>query len=230
MANSPVPSNPDLLLPWAQNMNVKIPTQGVVLGYSPAAIAAVQNDCLETIYLLLNLKNLVKAYAKEITAYVKLKLDAPVGTASMPIPLPPPLPAPPAVLVPAGILRRLRAFAADAKHQANFTPAIGADLDILVAPRTKSTAPPKLTLVISRAGQVTLKWSKQGWSAIRVQSRPAGDVAWTDLGVKLFSPCVDTRPLAVPSTPEVREYRGCHLDGDTSLNNWSGVLVVTVTP
>ena len=230
MAQSPVPSRPELLIPWAQNVYLKIPTQGVVLGYSPAEIAAVQNDCLEVIYLLLSLKNLVKAYAKEITAYVKMKMDAPVGTVSGPIPVPPPLPAPPAVLVPAGIMQRLRTFAADVKNKANYTPAIGTDLDIRVARISKNPAPPKLILVSALAGHVTFKWSKQGWSGVKIQSRKAGDTEWTDVGVSLFSPWVDKRPLAVPHTPEVREYRVCHLDGDTPLDNWSPVLVVTVTP
>ena len=230
MAQSPVPSRPELLIPWAQNMNLKIPSQGVVLGYSAAEIAAVQNDCMEAIYLLLSLKNLVKAYAKEITAYVKMKMDAPVGTVSGPIPAPPPLPALPAVLVPAGIMQRLRTFAADVKNKANYTPAIGADLDILVARSSKNPAPPKLILVSALAGHVTFKWSKQGWTGIKIQSRKPGDAAWTDLGFDLFSPWVDKRPLAVAATPEVREYRVCHLDRDTPLDNWSPAYQVTVTP
>lgn len=55
-------------------------------------------------------------------------------------------------------------------------------------------------------------------------------IGWVNLGVDLYSPFVDTRPLAAPNTPEVREYRMCHLDGDTPLLNWSPVLVVTVEP
>jgi len=65
---------------------------------------------------------------------------------------------------------------------------------------------------------------------VKVQSRAQGTADWTDLGIDLFSPYVDTRPLLVANTSEVREYRMCHMDGDRPLMNWSSVSVVTVKP
>ena len=229
MATSPVPSNPSLLLPWAQNLNLKVSTQGTIMGFTPAQISAVQNDCVEAIYILLSMKAIVENYAKQVSEYARLKLESPIGTPSGAFPGLPPLPAAPAVLVPAGILARLRTFVADAKNKPAYTPAIGADLGFIVPAQTDNFTPPKLTLVNSTAGNVTLKWPKQGWTGVKVQSRKPGELAWTDVGTDLFSPWVDTRHLAVPNTPEVREYRMCHLDGDIPLNNWSDVLVVTVT-
>ena len=123
----------------------------------------------------------------------------------------------------------MRALVSEIKLKAAFTPAIGADLKIMVAAPTTDSDPPSLTVTNSQSGHVTFKWTKQGWTGVKVQGKMPTQALWTDLGTDLFSPWVDTRPLAVPGTPEVREYRMCHLDGDASLENWSPAYSVTVT-
>jgi len=143
------------------------------------------------------------------------------------MPVPASLPAAPPAVAP-GILPRLRALVGEVKGKAAYTPSIGADLNVVVIPPTADSSPPTLAIVSPQAGNVTLKWSKQGWDGVKVQGRVPGSMAWTDLGTDAFSPFVDTRPLAAAHTPEVREYRMCHLDGDDPLNNWSDVLVVNV--
>lgn len=47
---------------------------------------------------------------------------------------------------------------------------------------------------------------KTGWTGMRIQSRSAEATGWTGLGHDLYSLFADTRPLAAPATPEVREY------------------------
>ncbi len=108
--------------------------------------------------------------------------------------------------------------------------AIGTDLGIIVAAAAVDTAPPTVRVTDNHAGNTVFAWSKNGWSGVKIQSRAQGATAWTEMGQDMFSPWVDTRPLAVPNTPEMREYRMCHLDGDTPLLNWSDVTVVTVIP
>ena len=114
-----------------------------------------------------------------------------------------------------------RTLVGEVKGKAAYTPSIGADLDIVVTAPTADTSPPTLSVTSLLAGAVSLKWSKQGWDGVKVQGRVPGGMTWADLGTDVFSPFVDTRPLASANTPEVREYRMCHLDGDTPLHNWS---------
>lgn len=90
--------------------------------------------------------------------------------------------------------------------------------------------PGRRTLTKLRAGEITFDWNKSGWTGVKIQARAAGTLDWSDLGTDLFSPFVDSRPLATPSTPEVREYRACYLDKETPTLDWSAVLVVTVQP
>jgi len=226
--NSPVPSSPTLLLPWLQNFSLKFPNHGPKLGYSYDQITAAQADCAEGIHLLLNVRSAIQHNAEEMDRHIRLKLNGPLGAPYNPLPIPTPLPPSPPE-VPAGIVPRLRALVTELKGKAAYTAAMGADLNIVITPPAQDASPPTLSLLNSLNGQVTLKWSKQGWDGVKVQSRAPGTSAWTDLGTDGFSPFVDTRPLATPQTPEIREYRLCHLDGDNALNNWSDVLVVNVT-
>ena len=225
--NSPVPTSYGLLLPWLQNFSIKFPVHGPGLAYTAPQISAAQADCSEAVHFLLNVRAAMQRDAQEMEQYIKLKLNGPIGAAAGPMPVPAAVPAAPPAVAP-GILPRLRALVGEVKGKAAYTPSIGADLNIVVIPPTADASPPTLTIISPQSGAVSLKWSKQGWDGVKVQARVPGAMAWTDLGTDAFSPYVDTRPLAAANTPEVREYRMCHLDGDDALNNWSDVLVVNV--
>lgn len=54
--------------------------------------------------------------------------------------------------------------------------------------------------------QIKLEFTKAGVDAVVVYSRLRGTLGWTKLGTDSASPYYDTRPLASPGTPEVREY------------------------
>lgn len=228
--NSPVPSNYSLLLTWLVNFCLKFPNHATVLGYTAAQVTAAQNDCNEGIYLLLNMKPLVENYAAEVSAYIRTKLLAPVGAVAGNFPSSPPLPPPPATTVPAGIVERLRALVGEMKEKLVCTPAIAQDLDIIVPVPAVDLTPPVLKQTKAQALQVEIKWNKQGWTGVKVQSRAPGAPGWIDVGTDNFSPFQDNRPLAVPNQPEMREYRMCHMDGDTPMLNWSNVLVMAVQP
>lgn len=226
--SSPVPSSPNLLLPWLQNFCLKFPNHGPLLGYTLQQITAAKDDCNEGIYLLLSVRTIIQQNAEQMERHIRVKLNGPLGAPWHPLPSPTPLPSVPPE-VPAGIVPRLRALVTEIKGKAAYTPAIGADLNIVVTPPADDASPPTVSVTNPLNGQITLKWSKQGWDGVKIQSRAPGTTAWTDLGTDNFSPFIDTRPLTTPHTPEIREYRLCHLDGDTPLNNWSDILVVNVT-
>jgi len=79
--------------------------------------------------------------AQEMEQYIKLKLNGPPGAVAGPMPVPAAIPAAPPAVAP-GILPRLRALVGEVKGKADYTPSIGADLDIVVIAPTADTSPP----------------------------------------------------------------------------------------
>ncbi len=223
------PTTDTQLLPWLQNFCVKFSTHASPLGMTPAQVITTTADCNMLIYLLQTYVNIIRHDASEAVKYKELIKNGPIGTPSAGLPALTGMPPGPAA-VSAGALPRLRLIIREIKSKLTYNEAIGTDLGIIATTEVANSSPPVVTATGAIAGHVTLGWSKNGWSGVKIQARAQGTVDWTDLGVDMFSPFVDTRPLQTASTPEVREYRLCHLDGDETLQNWCGVEVVTVKP
>ena len=65
---------------------------------------------------------------------------------------------------------------------------------------------PKLRIEVQR-GQIKIAGQKPGFDAVNIYSRKKGEVEWKLICTRLLKfPFYDERPLAVPGTPEVREY------------------------
>ena len=224
---SPIPTNDGLLLPWAQNFCLKFPIHSTTLTFGIAALTAAVADCNMLIYLLQTYVPAVRHDAEEAVTYKDIIKEGPIGTPSGAPPVATALPVAPTT-VAAGILPRLRLLVQEIKNKPAYNEGIGRDLGIIAAVPAPNLDPPKLSVKSNHALNVVIPWTKSGWSGVKVQARSEGTGTWTDLGLDLFSPFADTRPLLVPNTPEVREYRACHLDGDTALENWSSILVVNV--
>ena len=227
--NGPIPSSEGAQLPWLQNFCVKLPSHAATLGLVAAQTSSATADCNMLIYLIQTFAPTLRNDAAEAVRYKDVIKNGPIGTPSGGIPAATALPvAPPAVA--AGALVRLRLLVQEIKNKATFNNAIGADLGILTSTPGADNSPPVISVTDNHASHVVMTWSKQGWTGVKVQGRAQGAATWTELGQDLYSPFIDTRPLATPGTPEVREYRMCHLDGDDALLNWSTVTVVTVVP
>lgn len=226
---SPIPNTDGALLPWLQNFCVKFPLHAVVLGVPIGQIAIAVSDCNMLIYLLQTYVPVARNDGAEAVRYKELIKNGPIGTPGGAPPAATPMPAAPTT-VPPGALPRLRLLVQEIKNKAAYNEAMGTDLGIIAAAPEANTDAPVLTLITSQAGNVVMAWTKNGWTGVKLQGRMQGAASWTDLGLDLFSPFADTRPLQAAATPEVREYRACHMDGDTPLLNWSAVLVVTVQP
>lgn len=227
MPGSPVPHIETELVPWLTNFGPKLANYAATLGLSPEEVAASQADAAYIIYLL-NVR--LPAERQTLAATVEFKNFMKDGDASAPLPAtlpgtvaPPAYPAP----VAPGVMNRLRKLVQNIKSRPGYTETIGRDLGIIAADGAVTAAAPTLTLAGSAAGAVTIGWNKSGWTGVKVQSRHNGG-AWADLGVDLYSPFVDTRPLAQPGAAETREYRASYLDGDEVLPDFSQVLAVTV--
>ena len=225
-----IPKNEGSQPVWLENFAAKIPLQGPNVGLLATEITSAVNDCnyLKAIYLQV-LKQL-RTSTQTMTSYKNLIKNG-TGT-GMPFPSLPVFGALPTAVLP-GVIARLRALIARIMNHPAYTVAIGIDLGIdgtsSPAP-TEPSAPPVFHVTDTNAGNVTLPWEKDGWTGVKVQSRHPTDATWTDLGTDLFSPFVDTRPLAVANQPEIREYRMIYLDGDATTGDWSMSLSVNVNP
>lgn len=74
-----------------------------------------------------------------------------------------------------------------------------------------------------------LKFIKYGHMGVYLESR-RGPGTWEFLTIDTESPYLDDRPLLVPGTPEVREYRARFWDKGTPNGEWTDVVKVTIAP
>jgi hypothetical protein len=229
MAGSPVPISETDLIPWLTNFGPKLSNYAATLGLAPTDVTATQTDIGYLIYLI-NVR--VPSERQTLAATVEYKNFIKDGDAAAPLPATLPgtvaPPAYPAAILP-GALVRLRKLVQNIKTRPGYTETIGLDLGIITSDDSTAPQVPTLALVSAVAGSVTFNWNKSGWTGVKFQSRTNGG-AWIDLGVDLYSPFVDTRPLASAGLPETREYRAAYLDGDTVLSGSSQIVQVTVSP
>ncbi|MES2474623.1 MAG: hypothetical protein V4640_02500 [Verrucomicrobiota bacterium] len=228
MPGSPVPISETESVPWMTNFGPKLANYAVTLGLSPAEVTATQTDIAYVIYLI---NERVPAERQSLAATVEYKNLIKEGDEGSPLPATLPgtvaPPAYPAAILP-GAMVRLRKLVQNIKSRPGYTETIGQDLGIIVTDGSTAPAVPTLVLVNATAGNVTFNWNKSGWTGVKIQCRTSGG-AWMDLGVDLYSPFADTRPLATPGVAEHREYRAAYLDGDTTLPGYSQVVQVTVS-
>lgn len=232
MSKSPIPSKLSEVPAFYTNFGNVLVQHGTTFGIVPADMTSHLNDRDYAVHEI----NIRLSQAKTTAAAeVELKDLLLEGdeAAQWPDPLPGSqvLPAFPTAVPPVapGIFKRLRKLIQTLKNHRNYTPVLGAQLGIIVSGEATAADVPALTLISAVAPLVTIGWNKDVWDGVKVKGRIPGG-AWVDLGTDMFSPWVDTRPLAVPGQAELREYAMCYLDGDTPLAAQSDVLVVTVTP
>jgi len=229
MATGPIPRSESELAPWLTNFGQKLATYATTLGITVPEVEQTQVEIDYLIYLI-NIRLPFVRQTQAATVEYKNFIMNGDPTIALPATLPGTVPPPdyPAQVLP-GVLTRLRKLIQTIKNRPAYTETIGQDLDILSSATTVYPDAPTITLTQAAAGAVTIGWNKAGWSGVRFQSRAKGG-EWSDIGIDLHSPFVDTRPLATPFQPEGREYRASYLDGDTPQATFSQVLEVTVAP
>ena len=72
-----------------------------------------------------------------------------------------------------------------------------------------------------------LKFTKLGVDGVNVYARLKGQSTWTKIAFDSSSPYEDHRPLSVPGTPEVREYRLIGVIKDEEVGLASDIVAVT---
>lgn len=232
MSTPTVPTNAQDFRIWHSNFNLKLGGYASTFAITPAEVAETAADDLVVDYILGQI-DVLSNDSQARTAYKNTAINGAIGT---PLGVYPPIPVfgpvPPAV--PAGIRARSVSIAQRIKSHVAATDAILQDLD-LVAPVTNFD-PNAYKAVINSVraiapGQVTVNFAK-GHSAIQgvnVYMRRQGETVWRKLAFDSQSPYVDTTPLAVAGTPEVREYRVRGVIADDEIGQFSDGATATVS-
>ncbi len=78
-------------------------------------------------------------------------------------------------------------------------------------------------------GVVRLSFTKEECTAVAIYSRLRGTSEWTSQAVRLNSPFLDLTPLAVPHSPEVREYAARGILRDKEVGFLSDIVTITLS-
>lgn len=177
----------------------------------------------------------VRALGRAMTSVQRALLmgDARGG---MPVSLPAlSLPEPPAgPPARAGALKRVFKLVQVIKNHPAFTEEMGALLGVLGNRFVKDAPAPVFKVWAQRGAQAEVvrgRFKRFGRKMVYIETRRGGG-HWEKLGAGLHvgPRFVDERPLLVPGTPEVREYRMCFSEEDKPAGEWSPTASVTVSP
>lgn len=200
MAKDFIPRSDGDKLPWLANFQTKIATIGPLLGLSPAEVTALVTAATEH-------------YAK-IQAVLVAKTDLANTVAAK------------------GEsedtnVKLIREKIARMKTHEDYTSAMGEDIGAVSNTPDPDLENQKPTLTIkSYAGYVRLKFTKKGFSGVKIFTRLKGQPGWTFLALDTSSPYDDHRPLTVANQPEEREYMAIGMDGDEEAGEESDIVSV----
>ena len=133
---------------------------------------------------------------------------------------------------PPGALKRIFNMVQVIKSAPGYEPGIGAHLGLLPRVDLREHPLPGFHLAV-RAGDeweiVVMRVRRWGREAVAIQSR-RGDGDWEDIGLCFRTRLEDTRPLLVPTQPEVREYQLRWWENGQPTGDWTPVQKITVSP
>ena len=203
MSTDYVPDSFENIHSWTTNLDTEIAVQAPTLGWLPAQTTAFQDQVV-----------IIRDAAAEVLQKQD-DLDTAVGNLRSQMD---------------AILPGLRLTIGNIKTTAGYTPGMGAALRIVTTGGSSfdpSTYKPQLKAQ-AFAGYVRLTGRKLGADAVNIYTRLQGQAAWRLLvGQRLRFPCDDDAPLAVPGTPEVREYRAIGVKADSEVGQPSDIVTAT---
>ncbi|MEC4050997.1 hypothetical protein OX284_016295 [Flavobacterium sp. SUN046] len=175
-----IPRSRSLLVTWLLNFKIKIVQRASELGLEADEVTALVAIC-DKIVNAINDVGIAKATYDSVVKNQDLVLEEGVTS--------------------------LRGFIGRIKKIDEYTATMGEDLGILTSESSVdySTYKPSLRGE-AHPGYVLIKFSKKGVDGINLYGRNKGDSEWKRLNFYMFSPSVDSRPLAVAGHAENREY------------------------
>ena len=195
-----IPRQESLLVIWVQNFKAKIVLHATELGLEPAEITALIAFC-DSMIAAVKDAGIAKSTYESVVKNKNTVVDGGVSA--------------------------LRSFVGRIKNAEEFTETIGEDLGILTSIDSKDFSVYKPSLRgEAHPGYVLIKFSKKGVDGINLYSRKKGDSEWEKLNLYMFSPCVDSRPLAIAGQAENREYMGIGVIKDHETGMQSDIISV----
>jgi hypothetical protein len=191
---------------WLSNFAQKLASHAATLSLSAADVADTQADAAFYAFII----NYLESLKTDLSELVAFKNEVANGlidglTGSMPTIDGPPG-SPPAV-VPDGIFARVKRLVRLIKAKKAYSNSIGQDLGIIGADDGFNPDAYESSIALAVFNNaVRIVFLKGRVDAVVMYSRLKGDTEWEEVGVAINSPFYDTRPLANPSKPEVREY------------------------
>ncbi len=195
-----LPKTNGSLASWLANYSTKLPTYGILLGFSQSEVTALAKSCTDA-HDAVEVKEAKWADYTSGIAASQETIDE--GTAAV-----------------RAAVRRMKA-------SANYSDAIGADLGVdgSGTPVDPTTIKPTLTARVT-PGAVLIRVKRQGATSVNLYSRPAGSAQWKLVKWIITSPYADTTPLAQPNVPERREYAVRGLIADQEVGEMSDAVTV----
>ncbi|WP_295457067.1 hypothetical protein [uncultured Thiodictyon sp.] len=227
-SQSYLPKTASARVAWILHYLENLTKFGALLGIGPEEIAFTKGDLGNLVWAVDTWYPIVRQDTLDNTAFKDL-IATGTGTDPVPVPTPRPFPAPPAPLVP-GVLNRLYNQVQRMKLHPAYTDGIGRELGIVATAAAVDDSPPEFTAVLERDAKgvrVYIHCTKRRHNGIVVESRINGG-AWELYGHFTRGSVYDDRPLAVPQTPESRDYRLCWWDKDEPHGDWSAIVTVLV--
>lgn len=157
----------------------------------------------DMVALFVSLCEMAQDYASAVTAFKRNLLNGSPANGLGAVPIPPSTPS-----LPAGAMAGIRKYTLSIAAQLDAHPAMhdGTRKALGIFSSTPERKTPDLRLAADGSERVVVSIRKAGYRVLAIDSRPYNG-EWQPLAVATNTPFLDTRPLAVPGVPEVREYR-----------------------
>lgn len=228
MANSYLPVGDVNLASWYSSFSTKMNTlYGTSLGFTAAELADIQNDST-ALQNAVQYKEDLRQAAYSMTAVVQALKRSSTQTmlGSLPV-VPALLPLPQNTLT--GIFNRLATHVRRIKQHANYTTAIGQDLDIIPPPSTfnPATVKPVLNVRLS-GGYPVLRWSREKADGIYlyVDRRDGNGFTLIDKFVRIEY--VDIEPLPANTFTATWDYKARFMIDDDEIGVFSDIVTIQV--
>ncbi len=216
---------------WFQNFEEGFSAVGASLGFTVGEIGALQDDnnCFQGIA---SGSVTLRAYSSAVRSYRKTVTEGNPGEPTPAFPASPVIV--PAELAPTGIFYRLDNLVGRIRLAPNYTPEIGSLLGII--PSSPARPPvedmkPEITVSDATAPySFTMKATRFGLSAYKVQIQRAGSETWVDNGFAQNSTYTVAVTPATPGQPERLLVRAILMQDSEPVGIPSDPAYVTVNP
>jgi hypothetical protein len=210
---------------WFSNLAAKLPIHQTALGLTQAEVDQVTADSA-IVQLSIDGVTSMKDHLKAWVDFKNLELHGPVGEPTPVIPYPT---TPAGTPVAPGIIARTRDLVTRIKAAAAYTDVIGEELRVIGSEETPpAEIKPQCSVEPQPNFQTQISFVKGSYDGVTIESQRGSETVWTQIGIDLHSPYIDTRAPLAAGQPEERRYRLRYIDNDVPVGVYSDTITATV--